>query len=137
MSPELEKTVQKELNTISHFSNPYISSADLKIACGQNETLMELYTNMVSNCVRYLISVCEFMLTNIDRDKQFQEIDMKRKVVHNSTIDSINILARNLKNAGKDNSWISKMLGNRSAYAKFAQLIAFETIKEKEIGNEE
>ncbi|HTK32990.1 MAG TPA: hypothetical protein VL335_00375, partial [Candidatus Paceibacterota bacterium] len=63
-----------------------------------------------------------------NEDGQREEIEHVRSTIHNSTIDAINVLSRNLKKAGKDNSWISKLNGNRAAYGKFAILIAFEAV---------
>lgn len=46
-------------------------------------------------------------------------------IMQPATIDSINILSRNLAEKGKDNGWMRRIVpGGRIAYAKFAISLA-------------
>lgn len=113
-------------------TNPFISLRDLESLCEGDENLEPCLRSMVSYSLRYTETVCQFeqvvmrgQVSNVDGERA--EIERIRSTIHDSTIDSINILSRSLAKAGKDNSWISRLVsGGRAAYAKFAILIAFE-----------
>jgi hypothetical protein len=114
-----------------------IQYEDLETECDNDETLDDLFLDMVDHCLLYAESVIEFQrfaLKNTDTMDEsatradFAELDKTRKLTHDSTIDSINILARNLKEKNKNSKWIKQLSGNRSAYGRFAILIAFARI---------
>lgn len=113
--------------------NPYISLQSLESLCQGNETLTECLNTMVIYSLRYAETVCRFKRI-VDRgqvsneDGTRAEIEHVRSTVHDANIAAINILSRNLKIQGKDNSWISKVsaAGRAVGYGKFALLIAFE-----------
>ncbi len=105
-----------------------------------NEDLVEVFEEMVINCLRYTETVCKFeiILMNDDEDRdKLIEIDNIRKTVHDVTIDSINILARSLRNQNLDVEWVDKFSGNRAAYGRFAISLAFEKILKERKQNEE
>ena len=114
--------------------NPYISLENLESVCNGNETLEFCLKEVVQISLRYAETVCRFEQIvwrgqESNEDDTRKEIESVRTTVHDSTIDAINILARNLKKAGKDNDWITKLTTvGRAAYAKFAILLAFEDV---------
>ena len=113
-------------------TNPFISLQSLEALCLGNETLEFCLREVVLISLRYTETVCRFEQIVLrgqasNEDDSRKEIETLRTAVHDSCIDSINVLSRNLKKAGKDNSWMKQVIaGNRPAYAKFAILTAFE-----------
>lgn len=116
--------------------NPYIKLHDLESLCHGNEILEACLEDMVNYSMRYAETVCRFEQIvatsegqNFSEDGIREEIELVRSTIHDSTIDAINVLSRNLKNSGKDNGWLKPILSqDRPAYGKFAILIAFEAI---------
>jgi hypothetical protein len=82
--------------------------------------------------LRYAETVCRFQQIVLagaasNEDGTREEIERVRTNIHDATMDTINILSRTMKRAGKDNSWIVKLTaGGRAAYGKFSILLAFE-----------
>jgi hypothetical protein len=115
-------------------TNPFISLQSLEALCQGNETLEFCLKEVVIISLRYAETVCRFEQIirrgqQSNEDDTRKEIETLRTAVHDSTIDSINVLARNLRKAGKDNGWVKQLIaGQRPAYAKFAILIAFEVV---------
>ena len=114
-----------------------ISYEELEEECRSDDVLKELFTEMINNCILYTETIIKFQKIAIAMNDtsskrelmdDFSEIDAIRKVTHNTTIDSINILARNLKDKSKNSKWIGKLSGNRAAYGRFAILITFARI---------
>ena len=120
----------------SGFNNPYITLQGLETLC-QGETLQFCLHEVVMMSLRYAETVCRFEQVvrrgqQSNEDGMREEIERLRSAVHDSTIDSINVLSRNLKIANKSNEWIAKLTaGGRAAYGKFAILIAFDTVLKK------
>ena len=114
--------------------NPFISLQSLESLCHGNETLEFCLREVVLISLRYAETVCRFDQIvrrgqESNEDDSRKEIEALRTAVHDSTIDSINVLARNLKKVGMENNWVSKLtVGQRPAYAKFAILLAFEIV---------
>jgi hypothetical protein len=106
--------------------------------CRSNEVLNRLFSDMIAYCMSYAESVIAFQKIAMRQeageevDDNFKamkvEVDAIRKRTHDVTIDSVNILARNLAEQGKNSSWIRKLSGNRAAYGRFAILMAFARI---------
>ena len=117
--------------------NPFVTFESLESLCQGNETLEYCLHEMVIHSLRYTETVCKFEQIvkrgqASNEDGMRKEIESLRTAVHDSTIDSINLLSRNLKKAGKDNSWINLLVtGNRPAYMLFAMAIAFEVVLTK------
>lgn len=124
----------------------------IKADCQGNQILEDQYERVVENCYRYLATVCEYERffqdhnsSQFDRE-DFQEklsaIDLHRSLVHNSTIDSFNVLSRLMVKNGKNNSWIKLLVeGGRSAYGNLAMNKTFFDIlemkkREKEKGDQ-
>ena len=114
-------------------ANPFISLANLQEQCLGDDILQECLAEMVSYSCSYTETLCRFAQIvakgqSSNEGEARAEIERVRSRTHDATIDAINILSRALKSAGRDNSWISKMAGNRASYGKFAMLIAFEDV---------
>jgi benzoyl-CoA reductase/2-hydroxyglutaryl-CoA dehydratase subunit BcrC/BadD/HgdB len=115
-------------------ANPYVSLKDLEEACLGNEILEELLRDTIEYCMRYAETVCRFeqiVLQSTERDvaNDRAELAVVRTRVHDTTIESIKLLARTLRKSGKDSSWITKLV-DRPAFTKFAVLTAFEKLAE-------
>lgn len=120
------------LTNLRDRANLPISPEDLEKLCLGNETLELLYNQMISYCVRYAEDVLrmERLYTAPLQDEiwrsEMEELDRSRHDLHEATVDSINILSRNLKKFGKSNEWLRPLIaGGRSVYGKFAIGIAF------------
>ena len=117
------------------FKNPYISLARLEELCNGDEILEDCLRDMVKLAVRYTETVCRFMQIvaagqEANEDDTRKEIEKVRSTKHDAANDSVRILARRLRIAGKDADWISKIeIGSREAFGKFALLIAFESVR--------
>jgi hypothetical protein len=112
--------------------NSYVTVEALERQCKGNKELEDLLQQTLEQCARYAESIFEFSQvvmrgTELRENGEFQAADLSRKRVHDSTIDSINIFARQLKKAGRDSSWIAKLSPmGRAAYTKFTLLVAYE-----------
>ncbi len=116
--------------------NSFLSLPDLEAECASDENLRMLFESMEQYCLRYTETVCRFeeLAAKASEEglpfsgEERDEIEKLRTGVHDATIDSINALARQLKERGKDSSWVGKLL-NRTVYMKFAIQTAFEIVR--------
>ncbi len=138
ISPELiEATVASKAHGMGGVKNPYISFQELETLCEGNLILESCLSDFISLALRYAGTVCRFeqiitrgQESNEEGDRE--EIEKVRSTIHDSTIDSINILSRSLKANGLDSRWISTVsCSGRAGYGKFAILIAFEIARRK------
>lgn len=120
-------------------ANLPISLEDLEKLCEGDKLLESLFNSMLVYCRRYAEDVGEMdklaMAPRLSRDEnwksEMEARDKARTVLHNATIDSINILSRNLKERGKSNTWLIPIATvtdpdeRRATYAKFAIALAF------------
>ncbi|MEI8249430.1 MAG: hypothetical protein WCG07_02970 [Candidatus Taylorbacteria bacterium] len=134
--------IEKAHNT-PEIRNSYVTLADLEALCVGNEILESCLREAVSYSLRYAETVCRFEQIVLgqgqtaNEDGQREEIERIRSTIHDSTIDAINVLSRNLKKAGKENGWISKLTtGGRAAYGKLAILLAFEAVLTNEVSHD-
>lgn len=124
-----------KLQPPERLKNSFVSLSELEAECASDEDLRELFDNMVDYCLRYTETVCRFEEIALEGGSAFtgeerDEIERARTLVHDTTIDSINILARTLRKKGTDVSWNEKLL-NRADFMKFAILTAFEVVGRK------
>ncbi len=119
-----EQTNKVESLSTSEVKKSPISVSDLEDLCEGNEELEEILTNMLSQCVEYVISVAKFKQIALDSkyniSEALVEIDAVRKTTHDATIDAINVFSRALARNGKDNSWMGEVVGERTRYGRFA-----------------
>lgn len=120
--------------------NPAISPDELRKQCEDNPILLKLYEQMTKQCQAYAHDVFSMMYEqkiieemrarNEDTREamlELGEIDKIRHNSHESLMDSINILSRNLVKNGKDNSWMNEVVsGGRATYAAFALLTFYK-----------
>lgn len=83
-----------------------------------DEILKKLWENVQIYAYDYTQVVCEYLedeLKGQDREnlEDRKLIDEARHYKHNAFIDSLNILARNMKARGKDGTWVEKFQDNR------------------------
>lgn len=134
--PDFSKDFEKLHGNVSseRMLAPAISAKQLESLCNGDEHLTELLQGMFEQCARYTEDVARFLQVEArgqeaKEDGELYEIDAKRTRTHNATIDSINILARELSRYGRDGSWVKKLAGNRVAYMKFALTLTFNRIQ--------
>ena len=105
-----------------------VTERDLRSACEGNEELLRLLDSMMEHCCRYAQDVWEMQEMIVRGEissEAYQEKDAARTVLHNATMDSINIFSRNLVKNGGDNSWMHDVVPNgRAGYARLAILLA-------------
>lgn len=119
--------------------NSTINAENIKKECEGNDMLKKIFNDMKEYFYRYTETVFEYNeiltsgLNDEELNKKFQEINKKRTIIHNATIDSVNILSRSLMKAGKDNQWIKEVGKSRATYGKFAIINTIrDLLKEKE-----
>lgn len=115
-----------------------IQYEELAEECERDEDLESLFRDMMDHCLSYTKSLIEFQRAALKRGGteeigeneriSFGELDKTRKIVHDSTIDSINILARELQKKGRNSKWVGNIAGNRAAYGRFAVLMSYARI---------
>ncbi len=113
---------------------PTVSAEQLERLCSGDAHLTELLQSTFEQCARYTEDVARFLRVEAEGHEAketgaYHEIDAKRTRTHNATIDSINILARELSRHGRDGSWVKKLAGNRAAYMHFALTLTFDRMQ--------
>lgn len=113
---------------------PEVSARELEQLCSGDEHLLELLQSTLEQCARYTEDVARFLQVKNEgqaakESGAYYEIDQKRRLTHEATIDSINVLARELSRYGRDGSWIKKLAGNRAAYMRFALRVTFDRMQ--------
>ncbi|MDO8430425.1 MAG: hypothetical protein Q7S72_00330 [Candidatus Taylorbacteria bacterium] len=113
--------------------NPFITLRDLETLCQGNEILEMCLRDVVMQTLRYAETICLFVQIvargqSSNEDDTRTQIEAVRTASHDATIASVNLLSRQLKTSGLDNTWIKKLSTGRPAYTKFAMLIAFEVV---------
>jgi hypothetical protein len=112
-----------------------ISREDLEALCEGDPMLESLHKEMVLCCVRYARDA--FLLDRLqitpasERDsawrEEYERTDKIRKQLHDTVVDNINILGRNLKEHGKTNEWLRPLAQvGRPAYGLFAIDLALD-----------
>ncbi|GEM_PF-1345464 len=145
--PNMYKSLEENLGNSEVLKSSF-SIEDIKKSCTGDEDLMFLYSEMMDCCGRYLEDVCKLAQLDVKiKEENSRELaeeragaDEARRLLHDSTMDSIKILVRNMKQRGKDVDWAKKFNANdRSQYASFAIMASFQEIqrflKEKEKKN--
>jgi len=60
----------------------------------------------------------------LSSQEQRRDVDLARRTAHNRLIDACNILSRNMKNVGEDNSWRKTLGEDRKEIGDFACYLA-------------
>ncbi|MFA6608757.1 MAG: hypothetical protein WCT07_02505 [Candidatus Paceibacterota bacterium] len=135
--PFSDKEVVSSMETHGYNTlRPAITPEDLREQCEGNPILIKLYEQMIKQCKSYAHDVFSMMNEQkiIEEMKskgedleeamaELRNIDELRHNSHESLMDSINILSRNLAKEEKDISWMREVSsGGRATYAIFALL---------------
>lgn len=93
----------------------------LKRECEGDPDLKELFEDMIRYCARYTKDVCDMEVNKPEliAKGELATADDARTRLHNTTVDSINILARQMSLRGKNSKWVED-LTDRTKYGKFA-----------------
>lgn len=124
-----------ESSAVRFRSRAPISLKELEEMSGGDESLKKIFRDMILYCLRYTEDV--FIMDRLntvpvsDRDEswrnEYETTDTRRSTLHNTTIDSINIFSRTLRECGKSNEWLREVAKNgRPGYAGFAIALALE-----------
>ena len=117
---------------------PAVREEYLYQICEGNESLTELLDEMIEYFYRYTRDACE-QQSLIDQGleenlEEIREKDGPRTTLHNAMIDSVKILARNLRQKGLDSAWIDKVdKKGRAGYAQLALSTTFRDILKEEL----
>jgi hypothetical protein len=106
---------------------PIVSEDYLAAQCAGDEDLEQLLGEMLNLSARYAVSVAKFdqiIAEEQDDETALERIDEARGRTHDALIASVNALARNMNQRGRDGTWVQKIYGNRGAYGKMAILLA-------------
>ncbi len=123
---------------MAEFIKPRVDWTEVENSCRGNEVLNELYEEMLNYFYRYTETVCEYDevlsqdLSDAEVNARFQGLEEERTIIHNATMDSVNILARNMGRLGKDNSWLQKIGESRADYGKLALTTIFSKLAEEQ-----
>lgn len=79
--------------------------------------LERLKQSLFKNAIRYAHIRAEWSLSDAETR---MEMDARRTLAHNALIDSVNILARNMKQNGEPSDWYKYVQDNRIAIAELA-----------------
>jgi hypothetical protein len=128
-----EFPVQVEKITNTPEMEPPVSMDYLRELCGDDGNLIALLEDMIEYFYRYTKDVCEQeSLIKKGIQENLEEIQLKdgpRTILHNTMIDSVKIFARNLREKGKDASWIENIdKKSRIGYAQLALLTTYHDI---------
>jgi len=135
-----EESVEKIIGLAEkEIPKPIISLEELEKGCEGDEDLEELLGEMLSRCLRYTESVARYKevameigeADTIDFQSVFRDVDELRSRTHDVTVDSINIISRELTRKGKNSAWINQLAGNRAAYGRFAITLTFSRLIDK------
>lgn len=117
----------------SELLSPYITCSELRKLCEGDSNLEELLRDVFLHSLRYTESVCKFERIIEegkrfnDDDKIMADINSIRRNTHDTAVDSINILSRQLSKAGKSIDWMSRVsMQGRASYGRFAIFLGFE-----------
>lgn len=112
-----------------------ITEERLEELCHGSEQLEGLKDELMSYCCRYMTDVLkmqEQLMQGIDDEdaaEKYKEQDDARTRLHNTVIDSFNILSRALAKEGRDNSWMAPLVHTggdiRAGYKRLALLLAY------------
>lgn len=111
----------------------------IKEICGDDNDLNQLLGDVREYCIRYaqILFKYDHLLKEFEKEEnseapleKLRGLNEERGVAHDALIDSVQILARNMKKADRDISWISQIGGkeNRAAYARFALAAAYREL---------
>lgn len=102
--------------------------------------LEQLLEDMVAQCEKYTKSVLEYRKLQLEENQrtmenreEWERLDGESHIAHDATIDSVNILARNLNQKGKNGAWVSELLGSRARYGNFAMALTFKELMKEEV----
>ena len=123
---------------MAEFIKPQVDWTEVENSCRDNEVLSELYEEMLNYFYRYTETVCQYDeilsqdLSDADVNARFQTLEEERTTIHNTTMDSVNILARNMGRLGQNNSWLQKVGESRADYGKLALTTIFSRLIEEQ-----
>lgn len=120
----------------SGLDHPPVSEAYLYELCGGEEGLLDTLEDMLEYFYRYTADVCymqKLISEGVDENLEaIREKEGPRTALHNSMIDSVKIFVRQLREKGKDTSWITKIdKAGRTGYANLALSMTFSDILHK------
>jgi hypothetical protein len=114
-----------------------ITPEELEDECNGNSLCERALTDMLQYAIRYALDVWK-MKELLSRQNEFEaeewrviheKVDRERSQLHNTYIDSINILSRQLVKNDKNIDWVKKLYSgtevNRAACGKFAIMITY------------
>jgi hypothetical protein len=100
--------------------------------------MRELFFEYTEILLRYDEQLTKSMENNPNIDEreiaeELARIDEQRRLSHNAMISDVNVFARMLGSAGKDNAWVKKLgtADNRSAYGQLALATTFLELKKR------
>ena len=79
-----------------------------------------LFNSLLKSAIRYSKYRVDWYFMS---PKEQSMIDQDRTIAHNAFIDACNILSRNMKEAGEDNSWRQKLGSDRKDIGDFACIL--------------
>ncbi len=140
--PEAISSLGQSLEGLRN-SPSYINMEEIENACQGNAQLEKLFEGVKEQCLYYTETVCRFQELALNSDdlepeayrQEMANIDNARKRKHDAMIADMQILARQMRKAGQDITWVAK-LQNRNDFARAALMFAYSLMmKVAEDGN--
>ncbi len=135
---EITSEYPTEVGQMAEFSEklePPVSKEHLRELCNGDPELLELFDEMIEYFYRYTEDACRQERLVHQKDgfhenkEEIKAAEEVRSRSHTAMIDSVRILARNLRKKGKDVSWIDGIdERNRPWYARLALLTTLNDI---------
>jgi hypothetical protein len=138
---KIEKSnIYRDMETNFEFNPENNLFTELYSASQDNGDLEEMFTEVLDTSKRYVEDICDIMELETDsetdrsKSEELAEKDRNRTILHNSLIDSINILYRHLNLLGRKSSILEKCVGkHRNAYRVLAIELIYDRIMDTQI----
>ena len=131
--PEALEGMRKDLGDPEQLETS-VDIETLREACAGNEALERLFQDMLDHFYGYTETIWEFQevldrknrgeLTEAEYREEFGNIDMTRTHSHDALMSTVNVLARAMKKANLDFTWITKLKdgGGKDIRPKYSAL---------------
>ena len=100
---------------------------DIKKAIGKNNQLEKIFKTLEDAALNYMRLVLRLNRAKLESDPDpvmIEKYDEHRRLGHNRLIDDVNLLSREFKKAGLDNSWRNDVGLSREAIGDWARQVA-------------
>ena len=133
--PDNHSKVWPEVQSSAELISLVVNPDWLEKEVAGDQVLQKLWQEVQAYAYQYTEVVCEYMEDALEGESREalndrKLIDEARHRKHNAFIDSLNILARNMQDRGKDGTWVEKFQDNRAKKGLWALGFTYKKIIE-------